>query len=118
MSEPTFRLLHVGINASSEQEAKAAAETICALFHFGTRESAKAHFAGEYVEVMKKPGPGTHGHIGFATPDMDEAVAWLRSRGIEIDEKTYVRRPNGTYPAVYLKQEVLGFAIHLFEKAD
>lgn len=115
MSEPVFKLYHVGVNAENYEEAKAAAELLCSLFNLSYRESPKACFGGDAVEAMFDKQRGAHGHIGFSTPNMDEAVAWLRGRGIEIDESTYVRHPNGTYGAVYLKQEVLGFALHLFE---
>lgn len=115
MSEPTFRLYHVGVNAENYEQASGAAELLRTMFGLGVKESPKACFADPAVEVLFDQQRGQHGHIGFAVSDMDEAVAWLRSRGFDVDETTYKRRPNGKYPAVYLKQEVLGFALHLVE---
>lgn len=115
MFTPDFKLYHVGVNAANYEEAQAAAQLLCDLFCLPSRESPKAVFADPAVEVLFDQQRGTHGHIGFSTGNMDEAVAWFRSRGIEIDETSYRRKPNGKYGAVYLKQEVLGFALHLFE---
>lgn len=56
------------------------------------------------------PLPGRNGHIAIATGDLEGASALLRRRGVALDETT--RTPK----AVYLRDEVGGFAIHLVQK--
>ena len=40
----------------------------------------------------------------------------LESRGFEVDMSTAKYKPDGTLNAVYLKQEVGGFAVHIVRK--
>ena len=40
----------------------------------------------------------------------------LEARGYEVDMTTATYKPDGTLNAVYLKQEVGGFAVHIVRK--
>lgn len=113
---PVFRLFHVGVNAASAAEAAEAARLLSALFGFAIRDTDISVYGGEAVEIMKGCGRGSRGHIAFATPDMGRAVAFLRARGVEIVPETMKTDSQGRYGAVYLRQEVCGFAIHLVEQ--
>ena len=110
---PDFTLVHMGINADCAEEAKAVAEAYAALFAMNTRQTSISYFAGNIIEVMSGNGRGTHGHIAIGTGDMESAIAWLRAKGVEFSEETVVKNAEGKYGAVYLKEEVGGFAIHL-----
>ena len=105
-----FSLAHVGINCADEEEARQTAQTLCALFGLEYRPGVKSVFAGSAVECMKSPCRGRNGHIANATGDLEGASALLRRRGVALDETT--RTPK----AVYLRDEVGGFAIHLVQK--
>ena len=65
------------------------------------------------VEVMKRNGRGTKGHIGFHVNDLDAAAAWFSARGFEVDESSRTFMPDGSPLLVYFKNEIAGFAIHL-----
>ena len=66
-------------------------------------------------EIMKKPGRGTHGHIAIKTNNVDRTIYHLSRRGVKFDlDSKNVK--NGKTIAVYLADEVAGFAIHLVQK--
>lgn len=111
-----FTLAHIGINAENEQEARRAAALFAALFGFEIREGSSSIFAGGVVELMKTPYLGKNGHIAIGTPDVAAAKASLEARGFAFDESTAKHKPDGTLNAVYLKDEICGFAVHLVGK--
>ena len=73
-------------------------------------------FADTLVEVMKAPFLGKHGHIAVGTPDVAAARAELEAKGFTFREDTAKFKPDGTLNAIYLTEEVAGFAIHLVGK--
>ena len=105
-----FSLAHVGINCENPVEAQRAAKTLCAFFGFEYKPGNSSIFAGDAVECMKAPYLGQNGHIAIGTGNLNRAVYHLARQGVEFDEST--RKPK----AIYLKQEVGGFAIHLVER--
>ena len=116
MSEIKYELAHVGINGQNPEEAKATASLFAEIFNLQPREGNSSTFAGNAVEVMRTPYLGEHGHIGMYTADCEAAVKDLESRGFEVDMSTAKYRPDGTLNAVYLKQEVGGFALHIVRR--
>ena len=117
MSEIKYELAHVGINGQNPEEAKAIASLFAEIFNLQPREGNSSTFAGNAVEVMRTPYLGRNGHIGMYTADCEAAVKDLESRGFEVDMSTAKYKPDGTLNAVYLKQEVGGFALHIVRKA-
>ena len=72
-------------------------------------------FAGTGIEVMKTPFRGTKGHIGIKTNFIVRAKAYLERQGFEFDESS-ANVKDGQLKAIYLKDEIAGFAIHLVQK--
>ncbi len=116
MSEVTYELAHVGVNAENEEEALAFAGLFAQMFGMQVKNGNSSVFAGTAVEVMKKNGPGRLGHIGVKTADCEAAIKDLEARGFEVDMSTAKYKPDGTLNAVYLKQDVGGFAVHIVRK--
>lgn len=113
---PDFELKHIGINAENEFEAVTIAELFCSVFNLRYKQGNSSVFADKYIEVVKKNGLGTHGHIAFATLSVEDAVKYLESRGIQINHATSKFAEDGTLNAVYLVSEIGGFAVHLMRK--
>ncbi len=111
-----FELAHVGFNCENEAEAEQTAKTLCALFGLDYKAGNSSIFAGKAVECMKKPGRGKNGHIAIGTNSVDRAVYQLGRRGVEFIEDSRVPDGKGGTKAIYLKQELSGFAIHLVQK--
>ena len=111
-----YTLAHIGINAANEEEAMKTAEMFQLLFGWQVKPGNSSVFAGVEVEVMKKPGRGANGHIGVGTPDVQAAVADLEARGFTVDPSSAKYKPDGTLNAIYLTNEVCGFAIHLMKQ--
>jgi 2-dehydro-3-deoxyphosphogluconate aldolase/(4S)-4-hydroxy-2-oxoglutarate aldolase len=62
---------------------------------------------------MKFPFLGKKGHIAIKTNSVDRAIAYLSEIGISFDENTRKLDSNGKTKAIYLSEEIGGFAIHL-----
>lgn len=108
-----FELVHIGINCENEQGAIATAEKFCALFHWECKIGNSSVFADKYIECMKKPFLGKYGHIAVGTPDIDAAMAYLKDCGFSFNEASMKTNQDGQLTAVYLSDEIGGFAIHL-----
>ncbi len=112
-----FQLAHVGINCNNEKEAHQVADCFDAMFGFAPKENPASIFSDQYVETMKKPFLGRKGHIAISTYSVERAKAYLERKGVKFNEDSAVYRPDGKMQAVYIAEEVGGFAIHLVRKA-
>ena len=112
-----FALAHVGINSADEEEARKTAQTFERLFGFESHENPSSIFSASYVETIKKPYLGAKGHIAIAVHSVERAKAYLERMGTEFLEDSAVYRPDGRIQAVYLKEEIGGFAVHLVRRA-
>lgn len=111
-----FELKHIGINVENEEAALNAAKTFEALFGFDYAVGNSSIFAGnKTVEIMKNPGRGKYGHLAIGTNTIERAVAHLKARGIAFAEESRVEK-NGKLVAIYLAEEIAGFAVHLVQK--
>lgn len=108
-----FKLAHIGINCDNEDQAHKVAEAFDFMFGFAPKENPSSIFSDTYVETMKTPFLGTKGHIAIAVNSVERAKAYLEQKNIAFNEDSAVYRPDGKMQAVYMAQEVGGFAIHL-----
>ena len=111
-----FSLAHVGINCADEAQAEQTAKTLCALFDLEYKPGNSSIFAGSAVECNKAPGRGANGHIAIGTNNVDRAVYHLGLRGVTFDESSRKTDAKGSTKAIYLKDELAGFAVHLVKK--
>lgn len=111
-----LKLAHIGINADNETQAHRIAQFFETVFGFGARENPASIFSDTYVEILKSPYLGQKGHIAISTPDVERAVAYLENKGIVFNKESTVLRESGCIQAIYLEQEIGGFAIHLVRK--
>ena len=112
-----FELAHVGVNAANEEEAEKAAKRFGFLFGMPVKVGGSSIFAGTAVEVMKQPYLGANGHIGIRTNYIERAMNYMTTvLGVEFDESTAKRDAKGALKAIYLKEEIGGFAVHLVQK--
>ena len=112
-----FRLAHVGI-AGNEEEAVRTANVFSALFGFAVKDGTSSVFAGEGIEFVKTASRGVHGHIAIGTNSLVRAAAHLERNGIAVDYSSEKKDASGKTIAVYLKEEILGFAVHLLLTAQ
>jgi len=110
-----FEFTHLGINEENKDKAFDSANLLSHLFYFPIKEGTSSIFAGSGFEVIKKRFLGKHGHIAIATNDIRRAIAYLKTKGISILPET-AKEDKGKLKAIYLDQEVSGFAIHLLQK--
>ncbi len=111
-----FDLAHVGINMPDAGSSLEVTRKFSEIFGFPVKEGNSSNFAGPGIEVNKSIGLGDNGHIAIRTHSLPRAVAWLERNGFSVDMST-VKGPAGGPPiAVYLKDIVGGFAVHLLQK--
>lgn len=111
-----FTLAHVGINCANADEAAQTAKTLCALFGLEYKAGNSSDFAGPLLECCKAPGRGANGHIAIGTYNVDRAVYHLGLQGVRFDESSRKTDAKGNTKAIYLQDEVGGFAIHLVKR--
>ena len=107
-----FEIKHVGINAKSEEEADGVATSFERLFGFTKKVGNSSIFAGTAIEVMKTPYLGAMGHIAIQTNYVERAVYHMELQGFEFNKES-AKYKDGKLMAIYLKDEIGGFAVHL-----
>jgi len=110
-----FEFAHLGINEENEDKALNSANLLSGLFYFPIKEGTSSIFAGSGFEVIKNRFLGEHGHIAIATQDIHRAITYLKKKGISVLPET-AKEKDGKLKAIYLDQEISGFAIHLLQK--
>lgn len=110
-----FELAHVGINAENADESLAITKRYAEVFSMPVKEGNSSNFAGTGIEVNKAPGLGKHGHLAIRTNSLFRAIAYFNRIGVEIDMDT-AKFKGDKMIAVYLKEEIGGFAVHLLQK--
>ncbi len=110
-----FSLQHIGINTGDETAAKRAAALFSAFFPGTPGESDKSVMVGGAIELMKVPGRGADGHIAIGTANVTRGAAFLERKGFALDYQSAVER-DGRVKALFLKDEIAGFAVHLVER--
>lgn len=109
-----FELAHIGVNTDSKEDADKAAARLCFLFGLPAKVGSGGTFAGTIVEVLNQHGRGTHGHIAIRTNYIERAINYMSTvLGVEFEEPMM---KDGKCNAIYLKEEVGGFAVHLLQK--
>lgn len=111
----SLELKHIGINASDPASARKDALLLASLLGWTLSESAKSLMVGDAFELMNEPGRGQRGHIAIATPNVERAMYHMNMRGFEFEEEP-IGMKNGKIAAIYLKNEIAGFAVHLVKK--
>ncbi|MDD4311943.1 MAG: bifunctional 4-hydroxy-2-oxoglutarate aldolase/2-dehydro-3-deoxy-phosphogluconate aldolase [Eubacteriales bacterium] len=101
-----IKLAHVGMNEANEESARAVAASLA-------EDGNSSVFVDKYVEVMKNPYLGKRGHIGFTTSSVERAVRYYKALGVAFHEDSAKYSSSGKLNAIYFKDEVGGFAIHL-----
>ena len=111
-----FKMVHVGLNCANPEEAEKVADEFDAAFGFTKKVGNSSVFASTYMEMMKKPFHGTHGHIAVATNSVTRALYHLEKRGYKVKEGSQKYNAEGVMNVAYLDHEFGGFAVHLVLK--
>lgn len=110
-----FDLAHIGINADDADTSFDITKRFAAIFNLPLKEGASSNFAGSIIEVNKSMGLGANGHIAIKAKNISRAVAYLTRNGVEVDMATAKGPAGGPLIAVYLKEQIGGFAVHLLQ---
>lgn len=111
-----YQIMHVGLNGKDESEGIERAKRMSQIFRLDYKEFDKSCFAGSLLESGKMKFPGKFGHIAIGTNSVEHALFYLVNDGIAMRTEFENRRDDGKIIAVYLKEEIGGFAIHLLQK--
>lgn len=113
-----FELFHLGINTENATVACELADDLHKAFRVKPRDNGpSSRFVGTEFEVMKRVYRGRNGHFAMGTNNVDRAMAYVISRGYEMDMDTaYVS--DGRILTVYMKEEYSfgGFNAHFTQK--
>lgn len=109
-----FEVAHIGINTPDADAAMDVCKAFNDAFDFNVKQGNSSNFASPGVEVMKTMFKGANGHIAIRTNKMIPAIAEMERRGYELDMDSVKDKNN--IKAVYFKNEIGGFAVHLLQK--
>lgn len=109
-----FEVAHIGINTPDADAAMDVCKAFNDAFDFNVKQGNSSNFASTGVEVMKTMFKGANGHIAIRTNKMIPAIAEMERRGNELDMDSVKDKNN--IKAVYFKNEIGGFAVHLLQK--
>jgi 2-dehydro-3-deoxyphosphogluconate aldolase/(4S)-4-hydroxy-2-oxoglutarate aldolase len=109
-----FDLAHIGINMPDAESSLDVTSKYSKIFNLPLKEGNSLNFAGTGIEVNKSMGLGKNGHIAIKTTNIYRAIAFLERNGIKVDMST-AKGPEGAMVAVYLAEEIGGFAVHLLQ---
>ena len=109
-----FEVAHIGINTPDADAAMDVCKAFNDAFDFNVKQGNSSNFASTGVEVMKTMFKGVNGHIAIRTNKMIPAIAEMERRGYELDMDSVKDKNN--IKAVYFKNEIGGFAVHLLQK--
>ena len=109
-----FEVAHIGINTPDADAAMDVCKAFNDAFDFNVKQGNSSNFASTGVEVMKTMFKGANGHITIRTNKMIPAIAEMERRGYELDMDSVKDKNN--IKAVYFKNEIGGFAVHLLQK--
>ena len=110
-----FELRHVGLNTADAETSMAEAKKLAALMGWPIKEGNSSNFVGTAFEINKYQGRGAHGHRAIGTNSVKRAKWHLEQRGYRFIEESAVIK-NGKLIAIYLEDEIAGFAVHLVQK--
>ncbi len=111
-----FELAHVGINEADADSAASTGKGFSDLLGLPIKDGNSSLFVGGLVEVMKGPYLGKNGHIAIKTNSIERAIAYLSSLGYKFNEESRKYNPKNKLIAIYLEDEIGGFATHLLQK--
>ena len=111
----SFDFGHLGINTPDDNCSMEVVNVFSNAFGFAPKPGSSSNFAGNAIEVMKSMYLGKNGHIAVKTNNISRAMAYLGKKGYEVDLGT-AKYKNDNIIAVYLKNEICGYAIHLLQK--
>lgn len=110
-----FEFAHMGVNGTSEEDSLRTVRTLETAFKLTPKYGNSSNFAGPAIEVTKEAGLGKYGHIAIRVNNMERALYYLKKRGFTADENTAKYKGN-KMNAIYLTEEIGGFAVHLLQK--
>ncbi|MCI8286811.1 MAG: keto-hydroxyglutarate-aldolase/keto-deoxy-phosphogluconate aldolase, partial [Lachnospiraceae bacterium] len=98
----------------SKEEADKVVKRLAFLFGLPVKFGNSGSFAGTIVEVLNSKGRGANGHIAIRTNYIERAINYMSTvLGVEFYEPIM---KNDKINAIYMKEEIGGFAIHLLQK--
>ncbi len=110
-----LELKHVGLNTETPENAASNADKLFKMLGWKVKDGNSSIFVGEGFEFMKKPFRGTHGHIAIGCNDIKRTRWHFEQRGFTFDDSSAAVK-DGKLRAIYINEEIAGFAFHLFQK--
>ena len=109
-----LELKHVGINMENADEAMKQAQLMTLLTGLPIKEGNSSIFVGSEYEFMKQPGFGKNGHIAVGVNSISRAKWHMERLGFTF--KDAAPDKNGVIKAIYINEEIGGFAVHILQK--
>ena len=110
-----FKILHIGINTNFNKEDSNIAKIFGDLIKFEAKDKSNSVSPESHIEVMKNQFLEEKGHIAIGTNNINRAILYLKNVGYKFEENNKYYDDKGNLISIYLKGQVVGFAIHLLQ---
>lgn len=107
---------HIGINSKNIEDAHRTAALFEMLFGIKRRDCSASCFVSDGIEIMNEQGRGECGHIALSVTDVERAMRYYKSQGMEFDMDSVKKNAAGRTSFVYFKGSFGGFHVHLIKK--
>lgn len=111
----TYQFAHMGLHVEDKAAADALSALFCRVFAFPVFNLPAANMVTESMEVAYAPELTGAGHIAIYAAPMEDAIADLRSKGVEVDMET-AKYSGDSLMSVYLKVPFGAFSVHILNK--
>lgn len=111
-----FEVCHIGVNMENEEAACEISKQWEKVLGLEAKNGKSSIFVGDAIEIMKSPHLGRYGHIAVATNYIERAVYYMREKGYRFRDDSAKYDENGNLKAIYIEDEIAGFAVHLVQK--
>lgn len=109
-----FEISHIGLNPHNKIEENDV-NGFEKIFNVSSVEGNTSIFVNNMVEFMKETGYGENGHIAIATNNIKRAQYFLENQGFSFNRDSSKYKKD-KLNAIYLNEEIAGYAIHLLQK--
>jgi len=110
-----FDFKHIGINPVHNLDVSPTVEFLTNILGFSSTSGNSSYMFDSGFEVMREQGLGDKGHLAIGTNSISRAIKYLERAGLVFDYST-IKTKNDRIIAIYLRDQIAGFAIHLLQK--
>lgn len=111
-----FKIDHIGINYSNDDELDYAAQRFESLFGLKSYKYSECLLSGNVIENIKASVQERKGHIAFSVLSIERAMAWFARTGAKVSQISQQYDEERKIKCFYLDEDIGGFTLQIIER--